>query len=46
MLNPFSFAKCRRHMKHRWGEMSLMFAAALQSPGKLANKFRKDTISS
>lgn len=45
MLNPFSFAKCNRHMKHKWGEMSLIVAAALHSLGKLANIFLKDKVS-
>ena len=32
-------------MKHKWGEMSLIVAAALHSLGKLANTVLKDTVS-
>jgi hypothetical protein len=33
-------------MKHKWGEISFIVAAALQSLGKLAKRSLKDTASS
>lgn len=44
MLKLCSLAKCNRHMKHRWGEMSLIVAAALQPLGKLDKRPLKDTV--
>ena len=45
MLNPFSFAKCNRHMKHKCGDMSIIVAAPLHLLGKLVNICLKDTTS-
>lgn len=44
MLNPCSLAKCRRQMKHNWGEIS-SGAAARQSTGNVAKTCLKDIAS-